>query len=115
MATLERMRKPSTWMKATGDLGLMPEDEVNERERPGGTWETKATPELSPEGGSFDNAVHVTLSVTLKARRSPGRRTRKKRLEAVHGAVTIDRTATLRAARSGWGTMKARKRRRYTA
>ncbi len=61
-ATLERMRKAlDGWMKETGDLGLMPEDELNERERPGGTWETTATPELSPEGGSFDNAVHVTL------------------------------------------------------
>ena len=62
-ARLERFRAAlAAWMKATGDLGLVPERELKERMRPGGTWSTAATPEMSPPGGSFLNPIEVSLS-----------------------------------------------------
>jgi uncharacterized sulfatase len=33
-------------MVATGDLGLLPESELQERMRPGGRWQTTATPTI---------------------------------------------------------------------
>jgi N-sulfoglucosamine sulfohydrolase len=51
-ATLERMRAVHLkFMKDTKDLGEMPENELVERMRPGGVWQTTAKPELSLQGG----------------------------------------------------------------
>jgi uncharacterized sulfatase len=62
-ARLERFRAVlAAWMKATGDLGLVPERELKERMRPGGTWSTAARPEMSPPGGSFGSPIEVSLS-----------------------------------------------------
>jgi hypothetical protein len=36
-----------TWQKETGDLGLVPEAELRERMRPGGTWARVAAPTVS--------------------------------------------------------------------
>jgi uncharacterized sulfatase len=62
-ARLERFRAAlAAWMKATNDLGLVPERELKERMRPGGTWNTAAAPEISPSGGSSGNPIEVSLS-----------------------------------------------------
>ena len=50
------------WMKDTGDLGLVPELELKERMRPGGTWSTAVVPEMTPPGGTFGGPVEVRLS-----------------------------------------------------
>jgi len=60
---LERMRAAlDRWMKETGDLGLIPEDELNERARPGGRWATTADPVIEPAGGVFEGPVTVRIS-----------------------------------------------------
>lgn len=59
--TLRRMRRElDRWMKDTKDLGLVPEDELKERMRPGGRWATTADPELKAEPGS--GAVRVSAT-----------------------------------------------------
>jgi hypothetical protein len=50
------------WMTRTGDLGLVPERELQERMRPGGVWQTAATPVADPPGGRFRQPVDFTLS-----------------------------------------------------
>lgn len=61
--TLERMRAAlDRWMKETGDLGLIPEDELNERARPGGRWATTADAVIEPAGGTFEGSVTVRIS-----------------------------------------------------
>lgn len=48
---LNRMRGvQEQWTKDTGDLGLVPEDELKERMRPGGRWQTTADPVLKRDG-----------------------------------------------------------------
>ena len=62
-ARLERFRAAlDSWMKDTGDLGLVPEAALKERMRPGGTWSTAAVPEMSPSGGAFGSPIEVRLS-----------------------------------------------------
>jgi N-sulfoglucosamine sulfohydrolase len=39
------------WRQDTGDLGLIPEAELNERRRPGGKWSVTTDPEISIAGG----------------------------------------------------------------
>jgi len=59
---LKRMREVlERWMKDTGDLGLIPEAELKERMRPGGTWSVTATPVVQPDGGTFDAPVDVRI------------------------------------------------------
>ncbi|MFO0906102.1 MAG: sulfatase [Pirellulales bacterium] len=44
---LSRLRQEhERWMATTGDLGLLPEAELQERMRPGGRWQTTATPTI---------------------------------------------------------------------
>ncbi len=60
---LGRMREAQQrWMKETQDLGLIPEDELQERMRPGGRWTVTATPTLSPNGGSFPGPATVKIT-----------------------------------------------------
>ena len=42
------------WGRDTGDLGTMPEEQLQERMRPGGRWSTTAAPVATPAGGSFE-------------------------------------------------------------
>jgi len=61
--TLQRMRGVlEKWMKDTHDLGLIPEEELQEKMRPGGKWATTAEPTIDPSGGRFDEPVTVTIS-----------------------------------------------------
>lgn len=39
------------WRVDTGDVGLIPEAELNEQRRPGGKWSTTADPEITLSGG----------------------------------------------------------------
>ena len=60
---LTRMRATlDMWIEATGDLGEMSEDELLERFRPDGTYQTTATPSAYPQGGIFHGPPRVTLS-----------------------------------------------------
>jgi len=60
---VSKMRKVlDQWMKDTKDLGLIPEEELNERMRPGGQWATTAAPRITPEGGTVQQPVTVTIS-----------------------------------------------------
>lgn len=65
---LTEMRKVlEKWMQDTRDLGLIPEDELNERMRPGGKWATTAAPVMEPPGGSHQGPVSVTMSCPTEA------------------------------------------------
>lgn len=60
---LEKMRGVlAKWMKDTKDTGLLPEDELKERMRPGGVWQTTKSPTLTATGGEARAGVTVSLS-----------------------------------------------------
>ncbi len=60
---LKRMRTVlEKWMKETDDLGLISEDDLNERMRPGGKWATTATPVLTPLGTTSDGRVSLEIT-----------------------------------------------------
>ncbi|MBI4606805.1 MAG: sulfatase-like hydrolase/transferase [Planctomycetes bacterium] len=60
---LERLRSAlERWTRETGDLGLVPEEELQERLRPGGKWSVTAAPVLEPAGGRFEGPVRVRVS-----------------------------------------------------
>jgi N-sulfoglucosamine sulfohydrolase len=60
---LQRLRRVhEQWMKDTGDLGLIPEEELDERMRPGGKWSATAAPIINPSGGRFAGPVQVRIS-----------------------------------------------------
>jgi N-sulfoglucosamine sulfohydrolase len=53
-AVLERMRgELERWQAAYGDLGLVPEEELIERWRPGGVWPITDPPSVHVEGGQI--------------------------------------------------------------
>lgn len=53
-ATLERFRKElDRWMKDIQDTGLMPEEELKERMRPGGVWQTTEAPSVAKRNGAI--------------------------------------------------------------
>ncbi len=59
---LRRMRRAlEDWMRETGDLGLIPEAELDERRRPGGQWSTTEAPKIVPNGGTFRGPVRVRI------------------------------------------------------
>ena len=59
-ATLERMRaRLGKWMKDTNDLGLIPEEELNERMRPSGKWETTAPLVFGSQGGNANDSIVI--------------------------------------------------------
>ncbi len=60
---LKRLRAVhEQWRKETNDLGLVPEDELKERMRPGGQWATTAAPLLAPAGGAFAAPLRLRIS-----------------------------------------------------
>ena len=60
---LQRLRRvQEQWMKDTGDLGLIPEEELDERMRPGGRWSVTAAPIISPSGGRFAGPAQVRIT-----------------------------------------------------
>jgi N-sulfoglucosamine sulfohydrolase len=65
--TLRRFRKAhKQWMKATGDLGLVKEDVLMERVRPGGKWSKTAEPTIKTGRGTYSGAVNVSLACPSK-------------------------------------------------
>ena len=60
---LKRMRKAlKKWMDEIDDLAFVPEDELNERVRPGGVWSVTESPRIVPAGGTFEKPVSVEIS-----------------------------------------------------
>ena len=96
---MKRMRAAlENWMKDTGDLGLIPEDELKERMRPGGEWQVTAAPLLTPNGGRFNSPVRVkitsptdgaSIAYTTEGGDEPA-------WKLYSGGITLDRTAELR-------------------
>jgi len=61
--TLKRLRAAlEHWRKDTKDLGLIPEDELKEKARPGGKWSTTAIPEITPKPGTYKEPVSVKIT-----------------------------------------------------
>jgi uncharacterized sulfatase len=61
--TLVRMREAhEQWKKETGDLGLSPEPELQDRMRPGGVWAVIRAPVIQPAEGAYGPPVTVRLS-----------------------------------------------------
>jgi uncharacterized sulfatase len=50
------------WMKATNDLGLVPEDELKERMRPGGQWAVTAAPVITVSSGLGAGSAEMTIT-----------------------------------------------------
>ncbi len=98
-AVYERMRKVhEDWMREIGDLGQVPEDQLQERWRPGGRWSQTAEPAVLPAGGSFSAPVRVQLACSTPGA-SLGYTTEQGdnvRWQLYTGELAIDRTATLR-------------------
>lgn len=98
-ARLERMREVlDEWMKATGDLALVPEAELNERVRPGGKWATTARPRIAPAGGA-GGAGEVAIScategASIAYTTEPGK---NPHWLLYSKPIRIDRPTTLRA------------------
>ncbi len=58
---LERMRGAlEKWMKDTGDLGLVPEPEMQERWRPGGKWSVTEAPRIVIHGEGGGAVIELT-------------------------------------------------------
>jgi len=104
---LERMRRVlDEFMKQSGDLGLIPEPELQERMRPGGVWQTTARPVMEPAGGRFRGPVEVRLScptegASIAWTTEPGE---KAHWELYARPVKLEQSARLRAkaCRLGW-------------
>lgn len=61
--TLKRMRaRLDKWMEETNDLGLIPEDVLNERMRPGGKWQTTAKPVVLSRSHGTGEVFGVSLN-----------------------------------------------------
>ena len=66
-AELERMRAAhEQWRHETNDLGLIPEDELWERMRPGGQWATAASPSLNPAAGSYSSPLVIKIGCSTE-------------------------------------------------
>ena len=99
-AVLKRMREElDVFMKRSGDLGLVPEEELKERMRPGGVWSVTKAPEIEPNGGSFSGPVQVrigcptegsSIAWTTDSAENP-------RWNLHCRPITLERSATLRA------------------
>lgn len=60
---LARMRQAlADWQRETGDLGLIPEEELLERMRPGGRWEKTAAPVITREADSSSSGVVIRIT-----------------------------------------------------
>jgi uncharacterized sulfatase len=75
-ATLARLRAvQDSWRDAVGDLGLMAEADVMERQRPGGQWSTTADPAISMSGGRATITCEVDgASIAYRIGRGPAGR-----------------------------------------
>ena len=95
---LRLRRKHERWRQETNDLGLIPEPELMERMRPGGKYETTATPVITPDGGSHRGAVNVKLDCATEgasiAYATEGGDNPHWKLYL--GELTLNRSATLR-------------------
>ncbi len=61
-AILKKMRAVlAQWQKETKDLGLVPEDQLRERMRPGGVWAKVETPVISESANAADS-IKLTFS-----------------------------------------------------
>ena len=59
-ATLARLRAAhEKWRVDTGDLGLVPEAQLNEQRRPGGQWSVTADPKITVGGGQVTIACET--------------------------------------------------------
>ena len=96
---LARMRAAhQDWMKRTGDMGLLPEDQVKQRMWPGGKQPATAEPAVAPAGGAYAGAVAVRATCPTKGSSiayttEPARRPRWR---LYTGPITLTRSATLR-------------------
>ena len=62
-AALEELRNVhAAWMKQVGDLGLVPEPELQARWRMGGVWSQTAAPEITSDGPSTAGTVTVRIA-----------------------------------------------------
>jgi hypothetical protein len=99
-AVLKRMREElDDFMKRTGDLGLVPEEELKERMRPGGEWSVTKAPEIEPNGGAFAGPVQVRIGCPTEGSSmawtvDPGE---SPRWNLLYRPITLERSATLRA------------------
>ena len=60
---LVRMRTAlDRWIESTGDLGAIPEAELERRFRPDGVYRSAARPRAHPQGGTFHRPTAVALS-----------------------------------------------------
>ena len=97
---LKRMRAAQQkWMEDTKDLGLIAEEELEERMRPGGKWQETAAPASNPAGGRFQNAVRVRLSsategASIAYATEPGDEAKWK---LYNGEALIEKNCVLRA------------------
>ncbi len=97
---LARMRKVhEQFMKETGDLGLVPEPELQEHMRPGGKWAVTAAPAVSPNGGGFSRPVTVSLTCPTEGASIAWTTEAGKdaRWKLYSREFTLEQTATLRA------------------
>ena len=60
---LKRMREVhKDWVMETSDVGLIPEPEFDEMKRPGGEWQTTATPKFSVGSEAPDKGKHIAIT-----------------------------------------------------
>ena len=95
---LRLRREHERWRKDTNDLGLIPEPELLERMRPGGKYETTATPTITPDGGSHRGAVNVKLDCATEGASIAytTERGENPHWKLYAGELTLGRSTTLR-------------------
>jgi len=104
--TLERLRAElDKWQKETGDLGLVPETEMQERMYPGGVIPATAAPEAKIE--ERDGKLALTLKSSTEGASIAWRKGeggRRQQWEVYAGPIAIDSptTITAKAVRIGW-------------
>jgi N-sulfoglucosamine sulfohydrolase len=90
---LKRMRGVlERWQKETKDLGLVPENELRERMRPGGVWQQVAEPVISEASG----AVQITCSTPGASIAYTTEEGKTPRWQLYTGALKLTRPAVLR-------------------
>jgi len=101
---LTRMRGVlEKWMKDTGDLGLVPEPELNERARPGGKWATTADPEISLADGQVKMACATDgASIAYRHLATSGNKPGRWQLYTGPFATPTDATVEAKACRLGY-------------
>ncbi len=98
--TLVKMRKVlDEWMKDTKDLGLIPEEELNERMRPGGKWAVTAAPTVAPAAGSHEKPISVAISCSTEGASIAWTSDEgpQAHWKLYNEPIRLDRTATVRA------------------